>query len=103
MKWTGQTMTIIDPDTNEPRKAYLFVATLPYSQYSYVEVTSDMKQENWITAHVNMFHFFGGVTPLVICDNLKIGVINHPRNGEVVLNTQCRELSDYYNTAILPA
>lgn len=101
--WAGQTMVIIDPDTGHPKKGYLFVGTLPYSQYSYVEVTSDMRQENWITAHVNMFEYFGGVTPLVICDNLKTGVVKHPRNGEVVLNAHYRELSDYYNTAILPA
>lgn len=101
--WAGRHQSIIDPETGEMTKAFLFVATLPYSQYSYVEVTSDMKQENWITAHVNMFQYFGGVSSLIICDNLKTGVIKHPRNGEIVLNAQYRELADYYNTVILPA
>lgn len=52
------------------------MATLPYSQYTYVELTSDMKEENWINAHVHMFEFFGGTTPLLIPDNLKMGVNN---------------------------
>lgn len=101
--WTGQTINIINSDTGEITLAYLFVATLPYSQYSYVEVTSDMKQENWINAHVNMFEFFGGTTPLLTCDNLKTGVTKHPRHGAVVLNGQYQELADYYDTVVLPA
>lgn len=101
--WAGKTILIIDAETGETKKGYLFVATLPYSQYSYVEVTADMKQENWINAHINMWEFFKGVTPLLICDNLKTGVVKHPRNGEIILNDQYRELADYYDTAILPA
>ena len=101
--WAGQTINIIELDTGEISLAYLFVATLPYSQYSYVEVTGDMKQENWINAHINMFQFFGGVTPILTCDNLKTGVTKHPRSGDIVLNEQYRELADYYDTVVLPA
>jgi transposase len=25
---------------------------------------------NWIRAHVHMFEFFGGVTPMLVADNL---------------------------------
>ena len=101
--WAGQSLPIFNADTGETSKAYLFVGTLPYSQYSYVEVTGDMKQESWINAHINMFHYFKGVTTLLICDNLKTGVVKHPKKGDVVLNVQYRELADYYDTAILPA
>lgn len=101
--WAGQTLKIVDPETGKEEKAYLFVATLPYSQYSYVEVTSDMCQENWITAHVNMYHYFGGVSSILICDNLKTGVIEHPRHGDILLNAHYRELADYYDTTVLPA
>ena len=71
------------------------MATLPYSQYTYVELTSDMKEENWINAHVHMFEYFGGTTPLLIPDNLKTGVIKHPKNGEVILNKAYQEMGDY--------
>lgn len=84
--WSGPTMTIVDPITGEVHKAYLFVATLPYSQYSYVEACLDMKQNTWLRCNVNMFEFFGGSTVRVICDNLKTGVISHPRQGEIILN-----------------
>ena len=63
---------------------------------------SDMKQENWITAHVNMFNFFGGTTPIIYPDNLKTGVIKHPKHGDVILNPAYQEMGDYYNIAIVP-
>ena len=33
----GKTLSVIDPDTGENRKAYVFIATLPFSQLFYVE------------------------------------------------------------------
>lgn len=101
--WAGKTIPIFDSNDNgKEKKGYLFVATLPYSQYSYVEVMENMKQENWINAHVNMFKFFGGVTPIIYPDNLKTGVTKHPKDDDVVLNKDYEELGDYYSTAIVP-
>ena len=51
--WAGQTAHIVDTDTGEQLDAYLFVAVLPYSGYAYTEAFLDMKQDAWITAHVN--------------------------------------------------
>lgn len=61
-----------------------------------------MNQECWITAHVNAYKFFGGVTRIIQCDNLKTGVDKHGK-GEVILNKTYQELSEHYNTAIIPA
>ena len=41
--WSGPTMHYMVPSTGELVKVYLFVASLPFSQYSYVEPTKDMK------------------------------------------------------------
>ncbi len=73
--WCGAVVPMIDSLTDETSKADVFVATLPYSQYSYCEVMSDMKKENWITAHVHMLELFGGSTSIIYPDNLKTGVI----------------------------
>ena len=99
--WCGKYIPIYN-EYGEVTKGYVFVGTLPYSQYSYVEVTENMKEENWITAHVNMFQFFKGVTPIIYPDNLKTGVISHPKNGDVILNKSYEELGNYYNVAIVP-
>jgi transposase len=100
--WSGTTIPIVDELTGEVSNGYLFVATLPYSQYSYAEVMNDMKQENWIMAHVHMFNFFGGTTPIIYPDNLKTGVIKHPKNDDVILNKAYQEMGDYYDVAIVP-
>ena len=45
----------------------------------------------------------GGVTTRLVCDNLKTGVVSHPRGGEIVLTTDYEALGEYYKTAIMPA
>lgn len=100
--WAGDTASITDTDTGKPIPAYVFVATLPYSGYSYVEAFLSMNQECWITAHVNAYKFFGGVTRIIQCDNLKTGVEKHSKN-EVILNKTYQELAEHYGTAIIPA
>ena len=100
--WAGDTTGIIDTDTGELIKVYVFVATLPFSGYSYVEGFFSMNQECWTTAHVNAYKYFGGVTKMIQCDNLKTGVLKHGKD-EVELNRSYRELTEHYNTAVVPA
>ncbi len=100
--WSGPTMELIDPVTGEVATVYLFVACLPFSRYAFVEPTLDMRQATWLRAHVAMFEFFGGSVPRIVCDNLKTGVISHPRDGEIVLNDSYRELAAHYSAAVLP-
>ena len=99
--WAGQTARITDADTGEVFEAYVFVSALPYSGYSYAEAFLDMGQESWITAHVNAYNFFGGVTRILVPDNLKTGVIKHTRK-ELVLNRSYQEMAEHYGTAIIP-
>ena len=53
--------------------------------------------------HIKMFEFFGGVTNRIICDNLKTGVIKHPKEGDIILNEKYESLGAHYVTAIMPA
>lgn len=55
--WAGDPATIIDLDTGESLKSYIFVGVMTHSQYAYVEAFLDMKQKSWITAHVHMYEF----------------------------------------------
>ena len=100
--WAGQTAALVDTDTGERLDAYLFVAVLPYSGYAYTEAFLDMKQEAWITGHVNAYRYFGGVTRILTPDNLKTGIVKNSRT-ETVLNKSYQEMSEHYGTAILPA
>ena len=100
--WSGKTMQLTDPVTGQQTRVCLFVATLPFSRFAFVEPTLDMKQDTWLRAHVAMFDWFGGSVPRIIPDNLKTGVISHPAEGEVVLNDAYRELAAHYSAAVLP-
>ena len=72
--WSGKTMQLTDPVSGVTR-VYLFVATLPFSRYSFVEPTLDMKQDTWLRANIAMFDWFGGSVLRIVPDNLKAGVI----------------------------
>ena len=100
--WAGDTLPIYDSVTGESTPAYLFIAVLPCSCYVYTEATADMKLENWLICHIHAYEYFGGVTRLLIPDNLKTGVTKNTRY-ETVMNLSYQELAEYYNTAIVPA
>ena len=99
--WAGQNACIRNTDTGEPIKAYIFVAVLPYSGYTYVEAFLSQNQQAWIQAHVNAFKHFGGVTRILVPDNLKTGITKHTRH-ETVINKSYQELAEHYRTVVLP-
>ena len=100
--WAGQTACIRNTDTGEPIKAYIFVAVLPYSGYTYVEAFLSQDQHSWIQGHVNAYGYFGGVTRILVPDNLKTGITKHTHH-ETVVNKTYQEMAEHYRTAVLPA
>jgi transposase len=99
--WAGQTAVLKGEVAGKTVKAYLFVAVLPYSGYTYAEASLSMNEEAWINAHVNAYAFFGGVTRILVPDNLKTGVTKHTR-GEIIVNKAYQELAEHYGTAVIP-
>ena len=99
--WAGSTCEIYNSVTGEMLNAYVFVASLAMSKYTYVEAFLSMDTDSWITAHVNAFEFFGGCTKTIVPDNLKTGV---QRNGkyETIINAAYDDMARHYHTAILP-
>lgn len=100
--WAGQTAAIVDRDTGEIIFAYVFVGVLSYSQFAYVEAFLSQDQESWISAHVNMYRFFGGVSRILIPDNLKTGVEKVSWYTPVI-NKTYHEMAEHYDTAVIPA
>lgn len=101
--WSGTTMCYVDNSTGEVITVYLFVDTLHYSQYSYVEPKRYMKMDTFIRCHIHMYEFFSGVTTRLVCNNLKTGVISHSREGEIILTSDYEAVGEHYMTAIMPA
>jgi hypothetical protein len=78
------------------------VAVLPYSGYTYVEAFLSQTQQSWIQAHGNAYLYFGGVTRILVPDNLKTGITKHTRH-ETVVNKTYQEMAEHYRTAVVPA
>lgn len=100
--WAGQTTPIVDSETGEIINAYIFVGVLSSSQYTYVEAFLSQNQECWIAAHSNMYKFFGGVTRILVPDNLKTGV-EKANWYSPEINKTYQEMAEHYGTAVIPA
>ena len=101
--WAGDPAYIIDSDTGEVTKAFLFVGVMSYSQYPYVEAFTDEQQNAWITAHIHMYEYFGGVARLLVPDNCKTAVIRNGDWNDPQLNRVYHEMAEHYGCAIVPA
>ncbi len=100
--WAGKTGSLKDPATGDTIPVYLFVAAMAYSQYCYAEAFLMMNLEAWITAHIHLFKFLGGVPKTVVPDNLKTGVTK-PFRVEPEIQKNYQEMAEHYNTFIMPA
>ena len=99
--WAGDTAFILHNISGEHIPVYIFVAVLPCSGYAYVEGFLSQNLESWITAHVNAYQFFGGVTRILTPDNLKTGVQKADWYSPVI-NKTYNEMADYYGTVVIP-
>ncbi len=99
--WAGNTILLYDQYTNETTDVYLFVAVLPCSCKAYVEACKNTKSECWLTCHAHAYSYFGGVTRVLIPDNLKTGIVKNTRY-ETIINRSYQKLAEYYGTAIVP-
>ena len=97
----GKTLSWTDKATGEIHPAYLFVAVLGASNYTFAETFADQQLPAWLDAHIHAVEFFGGVTKLWIPDNAKTGV-HKPCYYEPQINDSYQDLADHYGTAILP-
>jgi len=100
--YAGDTATITDPETGETRQAPIFVATLGASNYTYAEAQPSQEMPHWIGGHVRAQAFFGGVTQIIVPDNLRQGVKRVCRY-EPDLNPTYQEFAQHYGVAIIPA
>ena len=101
--WAGDTAFVVDRDTGEFIKVYVFVAAMSYSTYAYAEAFPDMKQASWIKANVHMLEYFGGVPRMIIPDNTSTAVNHNGIRKEREINQSYQEFAEHYNTAIIPA
>lgn len=99
--YAGLTMEWIDPGAGEIHKAQIFVGCLGGSSLIFAEATASQSLPDWIGSHVRMFEAFGGVTEILVPDNLRSGV-NKAHRYDPDVNQTYHEMSLHYNIAVIP-
>jgi transposase len=100
--FAGDTIPIHDEMTGAITPAYLFVATMGASNYTYAQASFSQDLYAWTSLHVNTFQFLGAVPMIIVPDNLKAGV-SRPCRYEPEINPTYQEMATHYGTTIIPA
>ena len=100
--FSGDGVDLVDRATGATLVVKLFVAVLGASNYTYVEPIVHEDLPTWIGCHVRAFTYFGGVTEIVVPDNLRSGV-TRPDYYDPEINRTYAELAAYYGVAVIPA
>jgi transposase len=85
--YSGDSVQILSPSTDELIRVELFVGCLSYSGFMFAKFTASQKLEDFIDSHNNMFQFFGGVTRYIIPDNSKTAVTKTDKYDPLVNRT----------------
>jgi transposase len=98
----GDTIAVTDPGSGETRAAYVFVAVLGASNYTYAEATWTRDLEDWIGSHTRAVEFFGGSTRLIVPDQWRAGV-SQPDYWDPEINRSYDDWAEHYGAAVVPA
>jgi len=99
--FAGDKLEYVDIETGEVVKAEVFVACLPYSDYTYAVCVPSQKTEHFLHAIRMCLEHLGGVPPILVPDNLKSAVISNDRH-EPKLNKALEDMGNYYHFVVLP-
>lgn len=100
--YAGDTLRYVDCDTGEIKDAQVLVATLGWSQYTYVEALPSQKVEDFIAGSENALRYFKGCPLAIVPDNLKSAVFK-ANKYEPILNENYVAFAEHYGLAIVPA
>ena len=90
-----------DPDSGKYRRTRLFVLTLGHSRKSVRLLVFRSSSRVWAELHEKAFRRLGGVTRVVVLDNLREGVIT-PDIYDATLNPLYRDVLKHYGAVALP-
>jgi transposase len=97
----GDGPMVRDPQTGRYRRTRLFVLTLGYSRKSVRLLVFRSSSRIWAELHEQAFRRLGGVTRVVVLDNLREGVLT-PDIYDPTLNPLYRDMLAHYGAVALP-
>jgi len=99
--FSGKTVDIVNPENGVITKAELFIGVLPASGFPYVKAIASQKKRDFFDAHADMFEYFGGVTELLVPDNLK-SAVTKADDYDPDVNPDYAAMARHYGTAVMP-
>ena len=90
-----------DAPSGKYRRTRLFVLTLGYSRKSIRLLVFGSSSQTWAELHEKSFRRLGGVTRVVVLDNLREGVLK-PDIYDPTVNPLYRDMLQHYNVVALP-
>jgi transposase len=100
--FAGKKLSYIDILTGEEVQCQVFVACLPYSDYSFVMAVKSQSVSDFLYALGCCLEALGGVPQVLVPDNLKSAIIKaSPYEPEV--NVALDDFANHYHTTVIPA
>jgi transposase len=97
----GKGPMVRDAQSGKYRRTRLFALTLGYSRKSVRLLVFRSSSQAWAELHEMAFRRLGGVTKVVVLDNLREGVLQ-PDIYDPTLNPVYRDMLQHYNVVALP-
>jgi transposase len=100
--FAGKKLSYIDRMTGEIIECQVFVACLPYSDYSFCMAIHSQRIDDFIHALRICLERFGGSPKVLVPDNLKSAIIKASKY-EPSVNQVLDDFANHYNMAVVPA
>jgi len=100
--FAGDKLEYIDRTTGELKKVNVFVACLPYSDYTFIKAVEHQTTEDFLKALECCLKHLGGCPKILVPDNLKAAVIKSDPY-EPKLNTVMEDFANHYGITVIPA
>jgi transposase len=100
--FAGAKLSYVDLQTGQVIYCQVFVACLPYSDYSFALAVKSQSVEDFIYALGCCLREFGGVPQVLVPDNLKSAIVK-ASIYEPDVNHALEDFANHYSTTVIPA
>ncbi|NCB85539.1 MAG: IS21 family transposase, partial [Bacteroidia bacterium] len=101
LDFAGDKLQYVDGETGEIILVQVFVATLPFSDYTFTMAVPDQSTDSFIYALTCCIEHLGGCPKILVPDNLKAAVIKADRY-EPRINSVLEDFANHYGCVIIP-
>lgn len=100
--FTGKKLSYVEPTTGEEVFCQVFIACLPYSDYSFAIAVRTQNTEYFLYALSCCLQGLGGVPQVLVPDNLK-SAVTKASLYEPDINRTMEDFANHYNITVIPA